>query len=191
MLDTTNTTILQYCNKFIGNIENVYILIIILITISLYFIIIYIHSSRKIKHLNNVISLNEKTINEYKKANIKHTNKEDIELYNSIKNSFDVIMKEKMDFYFNRFFLPKYMGKKEVDKKLITEIKEKFYTDVMFSTPEFIKNDLQDLYGKKSFDAYILQFYFNYLNNVDRKMFQAVDNMTDEEIKNIVQLGKY
>ena len=80
---------------------------------------------------------------------------------------------------------------KEIDKKMITEIKEKFYTDVVFSTPEFIKNDLQDLYSKKAFDAYILQFYFNYLNNIDRKMFQTTDNMSDEEIKNIVQLGKY
>ncbi len=184
--DTFNTVI-----ENIKNIENVYILIIIISLLLLNFILIHIHSSRKIKHLYNVISLNEKTIETYKNRNIKHTNKEDIDLYNSIKNSFDIIMKEKMDFYFNRFFLPKYIGKKEIDKKLISEIKEKFYTDVVFSTPEFIKNDLQDLYGKKSFDAYILQFYFNYLNNVDRKMFQTTDNMTDEEIKNIVQLGKY
>lgn len=172
--------------------ENVYILpIIILILLLLNFIIIHIHSNKKIKHLQNVNSLNEKIIENYKTKNIKHTSREDIELYNSIKNSFDIIMKEKMDFYFNRFFLPKYIGKKEIDKKMITEIKEKFYTDVVFSTPEFIKNDLQDLYSKKAFDAYILQFYFNYLNNVDRKMFQTTDNMSDEEIKNIVQLGKY
>lgn len=174
--------------------ENVYILPIILLILLLLlinFIIIHIHSSKKIKHLQNVKTLNEKIIETYKTKNIKYTSREDIELYNSIKNSFDIIMKEKMDFYFNRFFLPKYIGKKEIDKKLITEIKEKFYTDVMFSTPEFIKNDLQDLYSKKAFDAYILQFYFNYLNNVDRKMFQITDNMSDDEIKDIVQLGKY
>ena len=174
--------------------ENVYVLILILILLLLNFIIIYIHSKKKIKHYLNVISIYEE---KEKKKNIKHTSKDDIELYNSIKNSFDIIMKEKMNFYFNRFFLPKYAGKKEIDKKLISDTKEKFYTDVVFATPDFIKNDLQELYGKKAFDAYILQFYFNYLNNYDRKIVQANDalgglgSISEEEIKNIVQLGKY
>ena len=54
--------------------ENVYILLILLILILLLnFIIIYIHSNKKIKHLQNVNSLNEKIIENYKTKNIKHS----------------------------------------------------------------------------------------------------------------------
>ena len=95
--------------------ENVYILpIIILILLLLNFIIIHIHSNKKIKHLQNVNSLNEKIIENYKTKNIKHTSREDIELYNSIEKklifdcnleiwSFNLIKKIFLLFFFFDF----------------------------------------------------------------------------------------
>ena len=118
----------------------------------------------------------------------------DADLYSKKEKILKDILANKFDFYFIAKFYPLFEAGKEIDKKLIGEIKEAFYSDIMMSTPQYIIKYFQKELTVKGLDILIIQYYFTHLNKADAK-FNKNDNsnidMDNSEMDKIIGLLKH
>lgn len=135
----------------------------------------------------SILSYNITTKNKKVQLNLNH----ETDVFLKIKKTFDEIIKTKMNYYLISDFLPNFVANKEINKTLITKTKEKFYTDIMTTTPKYIIVYLQNKYTIKGLDLYILQYFFLSLNNYDFKNQNIKDiDVDDKDMNNILDLAK-
>jgi len=140
-------------------INNILYVLILLIIAN---IVLFIIFNKEVKNKN--IKSEVKDEDEESKVN-KVSAKES----SQILDNFDRLLKIKFDYYFQSELLAYFMKQKEIEKKIIIQLKNTYYADVEKSLSDQLKTDVLNLFSKQGAVLYVHQTFLRLLNEYNIK----------------------
>jgi len=166
----------------VGNVENLNVLVILvgLLSAVITFISIYIYFY--IKELKS----------DKKKSIIEKSKKKHLDIDHSIKSLefFNNLLLTKYQFYFSSEILAYFLSSKEMPKKEISSIKEKFYLDVSKTLNNDQRDNLLKIFSIDGVKLYIHQTFLRLLNESNIKYLKTDTSLDKKALDAVYDINK-